>query len=214
MYKFCEVLDDILDKELSHQYMDLVALGEIADVMDRTNPETNYLMLQGLSNIYNKGFQTLLAAQAYSLKEKAYPPWPKLNAIDIAFYIAPLINAIVRVGTMEEKEVMFYCFIEPDRLVPSTKRGATKDDTETAAEQTARVGKNAKARQDRIKEKAIEILDDKIKKQNLDINNILVVEVSPEDDIPQELSGLAAMNIVTKYNKPCLVVRRNSEGML
>ena len=105
MYKFCEVLDDILDKELSHQYMDLVALGEIADVMDRTNPETNYLMLQGLSNIYNKGFQTLLAAQAYSLKEKAYPPWPKLNAIDIAFYIAPLINAIVRVGTMEEKEL-------------------------------------------------------------------------------------------------------------
>ena len=62
--------------------------------------------------------------------------------------------------------------------------------------------------------KTYNILDDKIKKQNLDINNILVIEVNPEDDIPQELSGLAAMNIVTKYNKPCLVVRRNSEGML
>ena len=34
--------------------MDLVALGEIADVMDRTFSETNYLMLQGLKNIKNK----------------------------------------------------------------------------------------------------------------------------------------------------------------
>ena len=39
---------------------------------------------------------------------------------------------------------MFYCFVEPDRLVKSTKRGAKEGETETAAEQTARVGKNAK----------------------------------------------------------------------
>ena len=134
VYKFCEVLDDILGVELSHNYLDLVALGEIADVMDRTNTETNYLMLEGLAYINNKGFQTLLAAQSYSLKEKATFPWEGLTPIDIAFYIAPLINAITRVGSLQEKEAMFYCFIEPDKPLQSTKRGAKLGETETAAE--------------------------------------------------------------------------------
>ena len=214
VYKFCEVLDEILGICQAQEYMDLVALGEIADVMDRTTTETNYLMLEGLSYIQNKGFQTLLASQSYSLKEKATFPWHGLTPIDIAFYIAPLINALTRVGSMKEKEAMFYCFIEPDKILPSTKRGAKPEDTETAAEQTARVGKNAKARQDKLKEKAIDLIDFKIQKNDLASNNIIIVEVEPEDNIPQEIGGLVAMAIVNRYNKPCLIVRRNEEGML
>lgn len=212
VYKFCEVLDEILGIHQAQEYMDLVALGEIADVMDRTTAETNYLMLEGLSNIQNKGFQTLLASQSYSLKEKATFPWSGLTPIDIAFYIAPLINALTRVGSMKEKEAMFYCFVEPDRVLPSTKRGAKPGDTETAAEQTARVGKNAKARQDKLKEKAIDLIDFKIQKNDLASNNIILVEIEPEDNIPPELTGLVAMAIVNKYNKPVMIGRRNDKG--
>ena len=212
VYKFCEVLDEILGIKQAQEYMDLVALGEIADVMDRTTPETNYLMLRGLKNIKNKGFQTLLEAQSYSLKEKATYPWYGLTPIDIAFYIAPLINALTRVGSMKEKEAMFYCFIEPDKILPSTKRGAKPEDTETAAEQTARVGKNAKARQDKLKEKAIDLIDFKIQKNDLANNNIILVEVEPEDNIPPELTGLVAMAIVNKYNKPVMIGRRNDNN--
>ena len=212
VYKFCEVLDEILGIHQAQEYMDLVALGEIADVMDRTTTETNYLMLEGLSNIQNKGFQTLLASQSYSLKEKATYPWYGLTPIDIAFYIAPLINALTRVGSMKEKEAMFYCFVEPDLILPSTKRGAKVGDTETAAEQTARVGKNAKARQDKLKEKAIDLIDFKIQKNDLASNNIILVEIEPEDNIPPELTGLVAMAIVNKYNKPVMIGRRNDKG--
>lgn len=212
VYKFCEVLDEVLGIHQAQEYMDLVALGEIADVMDRTTAETNYLMLEGLSNIQNKGFQTLLASQSYSLKEKATYPWYGLTPIDIAFYIAPLINAITRVGSMKEKEAMFYCFIEPDLVLPSTKRGAKVGDTETAAEQTARVGKNAKARQDKLKEKAIDLIDFKIQKNDLASNNIILVEIEPEDNIPPELTGLVAMAIVNKYNKPVMIGRQNDKG--
>lgn len=212
VYKFCEVLDEILGIHQAQEYMDLVALGEIADVMDRTTAETNYLMLEGLSNIQNKGFQTLLASQSYSLKEKATFPWSGLTPIDIAFYIAPLINALTRVGSMKEKEAMFYCFVEPDRVLPSTKRGAKPGDTETAAEQTARVGKNAKARQDKLKEKAIDLIDFKIQKNDLASNNIILVEIEPEDNIPPELTGLVAMAIVNKYNKPVMIGRCNDKG--
>ena len=212
VYKFCEVLDDILGIKQAQEYMDLVALGEIADVMDRTNVETNYLMLEGLSYITNEGFKTLLNAQSYSLKEKAIFPYTGLSPIDIAFYIAPLINAITRVGTQTEKEALFYCFIEPNKALPSTKRGAKAGDIEYAAEQVARVGKNAKARQDRLKEQALGIVDFKIQKDSLDDNNIILVELDPTDNIPQELTGLIAMNVVSKYHKPVMIGRRNDNN--
>jgi len=212
VYKFCEVLDDKLGIEQAHNYIDLAALGEIADVMDRTNVETNYIMMEGLRNITNEGFKTLIEAQSYSLKDKAIAPYAGLNPIDIAFYIAPLINAITRVGTTSEKEAMLYCFIEPNKPLQSTKRGAKPGDWETAAEQTARVGKNAKSRQDRLKEQAMGIVDFKIQKDGLDDNNIIIVELDGSDNIPQELTGLIAMNVVTKYRKPVMIGRRNNDN--
>ena len=211
-YKFCEVLDDILGIRRAEEYLDLVALGEIADVMDRTTSETNYLMLEGLAHIHNKGFQSLLAAQSFSLKEKAMPPWEGLTPIDVAFYIAPLLNAITRVGSLQDKIACFYCFTEPDRLMPSTKRGAKPGDTETAAEQTARVGANAKSKQNRIKEKAMDLIDFKIQKYDLLQDNIIFIKIDDEDDIPQEMTGLIAMAVVSKYNKPCLIGRASANN--
>lgn len=212
VYKFCEVLDNKLGIHLAHNYIDLAALGEIADVMDRTNVETNYIMMEGLKNIHNEGFRTLIESQSYSLKEKAVSPYEGLTPIDVAFYIAPLINAITRVGTVQEKETMFYCFIEPNKAVPSSKRGARPGDIEYAAEQTARVGKNAKARQDRLKEQALGVIDFKIQKDGLDDNNIIIVELDGSDNIPQELTGLVAMNVVSKYHKPVMIGRRNNRN--
>ena len=214
VYKFCEVLDNILGIDQAHNYIDLAALGEIADVMDRSDTETNYIMLEGLKNIHNEGFRALLEAQSYTLKEKAISPYPGLTPIDIAFYVAPLINAITRVGTMQEKETMFYCFIEPNKPMQSTKRGAKPGDIEYAADQTARVGKNAKARQDRIKEQAIGTIEFKIQKDGLADNNIIVVEIDTSDNIPPELTGLVAMNIVSKYHKPVMIGRRNNENLI
>lgn len=211
-YKFCEILDNILGINQAQNYMDLVALGEIADVMDRTDVETNYLMVEGLKHIKNEGFRTLIEAQGYSLKEKAVYPYPGLTPIDIAFYIAPLINAITRVGTIKEKEAMFYCFIEPFKPLQSTKRGAKPGDTELAAEQTARVGKNAKSKQDRLKEQAMGIIDFKIQKDGLDENNIIIIELDASDNVPQELTGLIAMNVVNKYHKPVMIGRRNNNN--
>ena len=214
VYKFCEVLDDMLGIHQAQEYLDLTALGEIADVMDRTTSETNYIMLEGLKHIKNKGFQTLLESQSFSLKDKAMYPYEGLTPIDIAFYIAPLINAITRVGTIQDKQALFYCFIEPDKELQSTKRGAKSGDIELAAEQTARVGKNAKSRQDKIKEKAMDIIDFKIQKYDLLQNNIILIELNEYDDIPQEMTGLVAMNVVSKYHKPCMIGRRNEKNEL
>ena len=212
VYKFCQVLDEMLGIQQAENYIDLAALGEIADVMDRTDVETNYIMMEGLKHIRNEGFRTLIEAQSYSLKEKASYPYIGLGPVDIAFYIAPLINAITRVGTQKEKEGLFYCFIEPKKEMPSTKRGAKAGDIEYAAEQTARVGKNAKSRQDRLKEQALGVIDFKIQKDGLADNNIIIVELDGSDNIPQELTGLIAMNVVSKYHKPVMIGRRNNDN--
>ena len=214
VYKFCEYLDSIIGVNNAFKFIDLVALGEIADVMNRANTETNYLMMEGLKHIRNKGFASLLMAQSYSLKDKGVPPFNGLTTIDIAFYIAPLINAITRVGTKTEKEILFKCFVLPDELVQSTKRGAKAGEYETAAEQTARVGKNAKSRQDRIKEKAMETVSFKIEKEGLNNDNIILVEVDADDDIPQELTGLVAMGMVNKYHRPVMIGRRNDNDLI
>lgn len=214
VYKFCQVLDDVLQVSFADDYLDLVALGEISDVMNKTSIETNYLIERGLQQIKNEGFQTLLESQAYSLKDKASYPYYGLTSIDIAFYVSPLINAITRMGTIQEKETMFYCFIDPKKKRQSSKRGAKQGEYEFAAEQTARVAKNVKSRQDRIKEKAIGLIDMKIKKESLLDNSVLIIQINPSDDIPSELTGLIAGACVSKYQRPCLILRKNDEGFL
>lgn len=213
-YQFCKVLDDMLGIQIARNFIDLAAIGNIGDVMFQGNPETRYIITEGLKHIRNQGIAAMLQAQEFSLKEKAIPPFYGLTPIDVAFYICPLINAIVRVGTMDEKRILFTALIDPLAKLPSTKRGAKSGDTELAMEQAARIAKNIKSRQDRIKEKALDLIDFKIQKEGLNQNNLIVVEITPDDDIPNELTGLIAQNIVSKYNRPAFVVRRDNQGVL
>lgn len=213
-YKFCQVLDDILEINKAETFIDLVALGEIADVMFQGTNETRYYVMEGLKNIKNQGFIELIKAQKFSLKEKAKPPYNTLTPIDIAFYISPLINAVTRVGTLQEKEIMFLAFTNPTKELQSTKRGAKNGDIELAAEQNARVAGNVRARQNRIKEKAIDLLEMRAHKTGIIDNNILIIPVEEDDDIPQELTGLIAQYFVGRYNKPCLIGRINEEKNL
>lgn len=214
VYKFCEALDRTFSRTEAQNYLDLVALGEIADVMFQGTSETRYLITEGLKNIRNDGFKALLEAQAFSLKDKAQEPYYGLTPIDVAFYIGPLINAITRVGTLQERETLFLAFVDPLRKVQSTKRGAKEGDWEYACQQNARVAGNARNRQNKAKERAIEILEARAQKEGLLDNNVIIIPVEPEDKIPQELTGLIAMAFVSKYGKPCLIGRVNDNDAL
>lgn len=206
-YKFCCCLDDILETNYAHDFIDLTAVGMVGDMMELCDLETRYIVNEGLHNIQNFGLSTLVDKQSYSMGNKVTP-------IGIAFYIVPLINALIRVGTQEEKEILFRSFIDPLSKVPSTKRGHKEGDTETVCGQAARICTNAKNRQDRQKLKAYENLDFKIQKLGLDQHKIIIVEVEREDEFDNTLTGLVAMQLVTKYKKPVCVVRENSDGFL
>lgn len=214
VYKFCEAFDATLQIHQAQDFIDLAAVGNIGDVMFQGSRETRYIMTEGLKHINNSCLKALIESQSFSLKDKAIPPYQGLTTIDVAFYIVPLINSVVRVGTQEEKEMLFYAFTEPETLLPSTKRGAAVGEQETALQQAARSCKNIKARQDRQKNKAVDTLLSRIQKNGLQENNVIIVEVNEQDGIPNELTGLLAQNIVSTFNRPAVVARRDSNGIL
>ena len=206
-YKFCCCLDHILGTNYAYEFIDLAAVGMIGDMMELCDLETRYIVNEGLTHITNFGIQSMVERQAFSMGNKITP-------IGIAFYIVPLINALIRVGTNEEKRTLFKALVNPLQLLPSTKRGHKEGDTETACAQAVRVCTNAKNRQDRSKLKAYEQLDIKVQKLGLDQHKIIIVEVEDGEEFDNTLTGLVAMQLVTKYKKPVCVVRENSDGYL
>lgn len=206
-YKFCCCLDNLLGVNYAKDFIDLTATGMIGDMMELCDLETRYIVNTGINNITNFGLMSMVEKQSYSMGNKVTPT-------GIAFYIVPLINALIRVGTNEEKEILFRAFIEPNEIVPSTKRGHKPGDVETVCGQAVRICTNAKNRQDRMKLKVYENLDFKIQKLGLDRHKIIIVEVERDDEFDNTLTGLVAMQLVTRYKKPVCVVRENSDGFL
>lgn len=202
-WQFCRYCDSREGTTYADDLIDLAALGIISDMMSVLSPENRYIIYEGLGNIKNYYFLALCEKQSFSMGGK-------LNPTTIAFYITPLINALIRVGTMDEKRRCFEAFIDGHQMVPSQKRGA-KGTYEEVAIESARECTNARAKQNRILDKAVEELEIKIFKYDLLENKILFVRLE-EEDFPAELNGLTAMKLAAKYKRPTIVARLNDEG--
>lgn len=212
VYQFCRYLDELTGNNWADDYMDLAALGIIGDMGSVLDMENRYIITHGLCRINNSFFHALLEKQAYSITRLMAPSWEeimkKITPISIAFYIVPLINGMVRIGSMEEKERMFLAFVNGDMMVPSGKRGA-KGTMERVDVESARECANAKARQDKAKLAAVDKLEQKIFKYDLLENKVLFVRLEDDDKFPSELNGLIAMQLAAKYKRPTIVARLN-----
>ena len=206
VYKFCSKIDELMKIKEADTILDLVSLGMIADMMDMRTFETKHLIQKGLTRIENPFFRALVERQAYSIGETVTP-------IGVAFYIAPLINATIRVGTQVEKEVMFKAMLNHCAydMIPSTKRGE-KGKTETIVTQAVRNSTNVRNRQKKARDNGFEYVEQIIAANNLDKNKIIVVQVS--EDLDKNLTGLIANQLMAKYQKPVLLVRETDEGLL
>ena len=205
-WQLCRALDDFFIKDLAWEYIDLCALGIVADMMSMLEVENQYLVQTGFKNIKNKMFRTLLEKQDYSMGGKITP-------ITVAFYIVPLINAMIRVGSMDEKERLYLSFVMPEVMVDCHKRGA-KGTKERLCVESTRECVNAKSHQDKMKEQMVEKLEAKIFKKDLLSNQVLFIRLDDDDVFPAELNGLVAMSIASKYKRPTIVARLNDEGYI
>lgn len=202
VYRFLQALDDENWNEFADDYLDLCALANISDVMDMRSFETRYLTDLGLLNINNKCFKALIDAQNYSMNGK-------VNIHNIQWYITPILNGMIRIGSQEEKELLFRAFIEQDEFFEYKKR-ATKDKPaetiqESIYDRAARLCKNAKSRQDKQKEKSVEQIAEIAQSIPFDDK---VVMIDTSDILDTGLTGVVAIKIAEMFNKPCILLNK------
>ena len=205
VYKFLQALDEENWNEFADDYLDLCALANISDVMDMRSYETRYLTNIGLLNIKNKAFAALIKAQDYSMNGK-------INIHNVQWSITPIINGMVRIGSNAEKDLLFRAFIEQDEFFEYKKR-ATKDKPaeviqESIYDRAARLCKNAKSRQDKMREKGVQAICEVVDQQ-LDDNKIVVADVT--ELLDGGLTGVVAIKIAEQYNKPCILLKRHMD---
>ena len=216
VYQFCRYLDMRLGKSYADKYMDLAAWGIIGDMGSMLEMENRYIVREGLKHINNKCLLAFMEKQAYSITGVMGASQQQLidamNPISVAFYIVPLVNAMIRVGTMAEKRRLFEAFLDGDKLIPSGKRGA-KGTLDKAGFEAARECSNARNRQNKTLDEAVGAIEIKIHKYDLLENRVLFVRLDDDDRFPSELNGLVAMKLAAKFKRPTIVARLNKEGI-
>lgn len=206
VYKFLKALDDRLWNEYADDFLDLFALGNISDVMDMRSYETRYLTDLGLKNIQNKFLKALIKAQEYSMNDI-------VNIHNIQWYITPVINAIIRIGSIEEKELVFRAFIEEDEFFEYKKRATKNNPAQTIQEsiydRAARFCKNSKQRQDKLRDKGLEKLSNQAKKFCKNPNETKILLVDATDVLHEGLTGVVAIKMAENFNKPVILLKRH-----
>ena len=200
VYKFCSYIDSLLNIDNANQFVDLVALGLIADVMLMKDFETKHLINLGLKQITNPFFRGMTIKNEYSLGGNITP-------FGVAFYIAPYINAVTRCGSQEEKLILFESMLDfkAYEQIPSTKRGF-KGTYETRVEQACRNCTNIKNRQNKARDASLKIIEQIIEEEDLLKNQILIVRLPAKYAIDKNLTGLVATKIANQFQKPTMIL--------
>ena len=209
VYMFIKMMDELYfpSEAIYQDYRDLAAIGIIADAMNMTTLGNNFLAFHGLKNIRNQFIKEVAIKQAHGIKNPNC-----LTKIDVAFYIAPIINGVIRSGEPEDKMMVFRAMSEEDNHEDCVRTWRGVEYHETIYQCAARLAANAKGRQDASKKKAFEWLCGKIKQEGHDKDNIIIVTLDDAESkkVTPTLTGLIAMELVKEFNRPALVLRKTT----
>ena len=137
----------------------------------------------------------------------------KITPIGAAFYIVPLINAVQRSGTLEEKQLVFTAMLQYKAFlqIPSNKRGHKVGEMEQLVEQAVRTASNVKNRQTRVQDAAVATLEKKVEDERLLDHKVLLILLEEGSDIPAEVRGLIANKFMSRYQRPCCILTASEE---
>ena len=193
VYRVLQAFDDMLFLDYADNYLDLVSLGNISDVMDTLSYETRFFIQSGIKkeNLKNDFLKLLLrytkVDMGTDLNFFIYP-------IDVSFKIAPPLNAMMRLGTVEDKLDVFTCFVSPMEAIEGNRGYARK---------TYNKCMQYKEEQDSERTQLMELVKDMITDKDLE-QPVLIIDAT-EYITNTEITGLAAMNLSGKYKKPILL---------
>lgn len=199
VYLFCKIYcNEFLSTDVVDKYLDLVALGQTGDVSDISNPEIRYLAYTGVKNINNPFIKAVMERKG--IENPTTRDW--------SFSIISMINAVTRIGTIEEKHRLFEALAidyDTTRTVEIRKKNRKtgkfdKIEVEmTFPEIVAKECESIKAKQDKIVKEALGAVKYIYK------NNVLIGIL--DSDYPSSINGLIAMKLSDKYRKPVMIGR-------
>ena len=204
VWQFCRAFN-FINGTKGDEGLDLCALGNCGDMMSFRSIETKAVILEGLHHVTNPFFNELLETNEYTLNKYGGQYCYKA----IAFAVVPFINATVRSGTQEEKDMIFRAMCKPwcFEKVPNTKRGH-KGEEWPLYQQAAYLTSAIKRRQTKLETESMALLEKKIAAQHLLDNSILVCCCEP-GEVEPNIRGLAANKLASKYQRPCLVLTKS-----
>jgi len=203
VYKFISYLDRVYKTNSVEKYIDLVAFGMIGDRASMRNLQTRYLVLEGVKQLkskqrgYNKLLKIMVDKQMYSMNNKV-----TINGI--GFYINPLVNSMIRLGSQEDKEILFRAMCNSNEKLMRKVRGKGEA-LMSIQEYALRACESTNRKQRTETEKSAEALVEEINKYNLDKLPILVCNA--KGDVDSNSTGLIANKLADKYQRPCLLLR-------
>lgn len=204
VYQFCKYIDKIKDLDYANKYLDLVATGLVADMMDLRSVETRRLITKGLvpDNIVNPFVYSLWQKNKFKIGDIP-------TAWGFTFYVVPLINAITRSGTQDEKDTVFNSMLKYKAFkeVPSTKRGHKPGEKERIVDQAMRICTNVKNRQSKQELQGLELVEHLIEDKDMMQHKVLLFLLEP-NQIPAPIRGLIANKIQAKYQRPCCMLTK------
>lgn len=192
VYRFLQALDQELWHDYADNLLDLCAVGNIADVMDLRSQETRYFANCGLKNFNNKFLQALATAQEYSTKGI-------INIHNISWFFAPIINSVTRMGSYEERDILFRAMTAQYEEFDYKKRDGSVI-KENIYDRAVRLSTNIKSRQDKQRDIVFNELIDSV-----DINDKVVVLESKKAQ--SGLVGLSAMKLADTLQRAVIIVK-------
>lgn len=196
---FLENLDLDIDKHL-----DLVALGQVADVSNVADKEIRYYVTKGLNNINNLFIKSVMERKGLQ----------EMTGRDASFSIISMINAVTRIGSLEDKRELFDALVseslETTTVEVRKKNKSTgkfdKIPTElTIHDITVKACESIKTKQDKIVKEFLDKVD------VLYDGNVLIGLL--EEEAPSSITGLIAMKLSDKKQKPVMIGKEYNDSL-
>lgn len=208
VYQFLSCIDMALGTNKADDYLDLMAIGQIGDSSDIVNPYIRKKVFEGLSDIKNELILNIFKQDGINTNN--------VTPRDVSFKISPLLNAVCRVGNIDERTLLFSTLsgIELDVMETVTKRKKNKETGKfekydialSKTELCYDMLKKVKARQQKMVKDTLTFLQNTSDDSEQDFIGIFKLQ----DSSVSAITGLVAMKLTEQKEKPCLVIHENN----
>lgn len=184
--KFIEAMGYNVDK-----YLDLVAVGLVADSMNMVDMQNRAYVNLGLSNIKNP------------LLKAFFKKYKNVIIENVGWNCANFINSVIRYGTYEQKVLLWDAIVGKKETVEYVKKDGTVIE-ESLQEHFIRVSDKVKSKQNRDVKNSMGKVEKWIHKHNYENDKVIIVVNDGLAD--KTLGGLVAQKLCSKYTRPILIL--------